>query len=299
MDAAEIIARLGVTELIPMDAIAAARADRATAVPAFMQAIEEYAPGLDESAPNPLFWIFHLLGEWREKSAYRPLARLLRRSQRELEFILGEAVNETSHRVMAAVFDGDPNPLYEVVLDPQADEFIRSRMCETIAMLTLDGEMPRAEAERFLRACYTDIVPQGENFVWVGWQSAIALLGLDELRALVARAFASKFISPNFMSFDHFKADMKKTVDDPTAFRDSPDKYTLIGDVVEELSNWYEIQTEPPRPQIGDYWGQHLDGPAVNPYRDVGRNDPCPCGSGAKFKKCCLKAPLDQPRSAA
>jgi uncharacterized protein len=21
---------------------------------------------------------------------------------------------------------------------------------------------------------------------------------------------------------------------------------------------------------------------------DVGRNDPCPCGSGKKFKKCCL-----------
>ena len=24
----------------------------------------------------------------------------------------------------------------------------------------------------------------------------------------------------------------------------------------------------------------------VNPYRDTGRNDPCPCGSGLKFKKC-------------
>jgi len=25
---------------------------------------------------------------------------------------------------------------------------------------------------------------------------------------------------------------------------------------------------------------------ASNPYADVGRNDPCPCGSGKKFKKC-------------
>ena len=23
----------------------------------------------------------------------------------------------------------------------------------------------------------------------------------------------------------------------------------------------------------------------------IGRNDPCPCGSGLKYKKCCLKAP--------
>jgi len=25
---------------------------------------------------------------------------------------------------------------------------------------------------------------------------------------------------------------------------------------------------------------------APNPYSGVGRNDPCPCGSGKKFKKC-------------
>ena len=24
-----------------------------------------------------------------------------------------------------------------------------------------------------------------------------------------------------------------------------------------------------------------------NPTTDVGRNDPCPCGSGKKYKKCC------------
>ncbi|MGO1296188.1 MAG: YecA family protein [Vibrio sp.] len=26
---------------------------------------------------------------------------------------------------------------------------------------------------------------------------------------------------------------------------------------------------------------------SINPYKDVGRNDPCPCGSGLKFKQCC------------
>ncbi len=26
--------------------------------------------------------------------------------------------------------------------------------------------------------------------------------------------------------------------------------------------------------------------PTRNPMRSVGRNDPCPCGSGKKFKKC-------------
>ena len=29
--------------------------------------------------------------------------------------------------------------------------------------------------------------------------------------------------------------------------------------------------------------------PSANMSKSVGRNDPCPCGSGKKFKKCCLQ----------
>jgi hypothetical protein len=29
--------------------------------------------------------------------------------------------------------------------------------------------------------------------------------------------------------------------------------------------------------------------PFKKQYTDVGRNDPCPCGSGKKFKKCCME----------
>jgi len=28
---------------------------------------------------------------------------------------------------------------------------------------------------------------------------------------------------------------------------------------------------------------------SVNPYKDIGRNEPCPCNSGKKFKQCCGK----------
>jgi L-asparaginase II len=50
--------------------------------------------------------------------------------------ILGDAITATTHRVMAAVFDGDPQPLYEIILDRNAEEFVRSRMCEALAMPT-------------------------------------------------------------------------------------------------------------------------------------------------------------------
>ena len=30
--------------------------------------------------------------------------------------------------------------------------------------------------------------------------------------------------------------------------------------------------------------------PVVRDYKKVGRNDPCPCGSGKKYKNCCLNS---------
>src|SRR5260370_3720542 len=150
MDAAQLLAQLAVPKQLPIEAIRAASADRTRAAPIFVHAIEQFVSrDGDCAAHDSLFFIFHLLGDWREKSAYRPLARLMRCSRDDLDEIFGDFLVETSHRVMAAVFDGDPEPLYRVILDPDADEFIRSRMLEAIAMVTLRGEMPRAEAGRF------------------------------------------------------------------------------------------------------------------------------------------------------
>jgi hypothetical protein len=139
MDAAKILHELTYAEGLPREALKAASAQRGEMLSLFLDEIETYL-ALDPGArakPTPLFFIFHLLGEWREKAAYRPLARLLRLPRRDVDAIFGDGITTTSHRVMAAVFDGDPQPLYDIILDPNADEFIRAGMCEALAMVTL------------------------------------------------------------------------------------------------------------------------------------------------------------------
>ena len=44
------------------------------------------------------------------------------------------------------------------------------------------------------------------------------------------------------------------------------------------------------RRQIAEEQSQHES----SSKRKVGRNDPCPCGSGKKYKKCCLKKHDDE-----
>jgi uncharacterized protein YecA (UPF0149 family) len=62
---------------------------------------------------------------------------------------------------------------------------------------------------------------------------------------------------------------------------------TLFDDTILELSTWAAFNPEPraEKPAPVSFYD-----PKRNPFRNVGRNDPCPCGSGKKFKKCCLNA---------
>src|SRR6185436_15682276 len=128
--------------------------------------------------PTPLFFIAHLLASWRETSAYRPLARLLHRGHDDIDHAFQGAVLDSCHRIMASVFDRDPQPLYDIVLDPSADEYIRARMCDSLAMLVFHGELPLDAVGDFLRRAYSALQPEAGNFVWDGWQHAVAVLGL-------------------------------------------------------------------------------------------------------------------------
>lgn len=61
---------------------------------------------------------------------------------------------------------------------------------------------------------------------------------------------------------------------------DYPDKEyeQAMGDFISQLS-----------PKELDHLVNGVQEPVVNPYKGIGRNDPCPCKSGLKFKKCCGK----------
>jgi hypothetical protein len=297
MDAGKILHELTYAGGLPKEALKAASAQRGEMLPLFIEEIETYL-ALETAAramPTPLFFIFHLLGEWREKAAYKPLARLLRLPRRDVDAIFGDGITTTTHRVMAAVFDGDPQPLYDIVLDPNADEFIRAGMCETLAMVTVRGELDRAVAGRFLRDAFMEMQPQAECYVWVGWQSAIAMLGMGDLKILVKKAFDRGFIDAHVLGFEHFEEDLRRGIEHPGEPRHPGDRDdTLFGDTVEELSGWYCFTEQYREDQ--ERWRRQAEADSArsqrleNPFKGIGRNDPCPCGSGKKFKKCCLAA---------
>jgi hypothetical protein len=304
MDSGHLIEALTLYESLPEAALREATERRAETLPIFLHEIEAYLAEEDPvpEVPTPLFMIVHILGSWHEKSAYGPVARLLMSDPERLEWALSDALTETVPRIMLNLFDGDPRPLYEIIECETADEFVRAGMFEVLATLAHMEKLARDEVARYLVQAYSSLQPQSQHHVWWGWQSAIASLGLSNLSGLVHNAFDRGLIDPSIMTEDHFRRDMKTAVSDPDHRRLDALRVTPFGDTIEELSTWsgfseeatsdeedYELATDADLLAMAEAEsGFSLIKPAVNPLRDVGRNDPCPCGSGKKFKRCCL-----------
>lgn len=63
--------------------------------------------------------------------------------------------------------------------------------------------------------------------------------------------------------------------------------YNMVGakaDWLYGLEVWNGLLSEEKRKEL--YWQQKKSGTIVKD-KEPGRNDPCPCGSGKKYKKCC------------
>ena len=53
-----------------------------------------------------------------------------------------------------------------------------------------------------------------------------------------------------------------------------------------ELPQWKEIFSEE---ELKKFYKEQKESTTIRKGKKIGRNDPCPCGSGKKYKKCCGK----------
>ena len=111
----------------------------------------------------------------------------------------------------------------------------------------------------------------------------------------VRQIYDDRLIDPVISDFGLFEKHLKETLatGQPRWFHWLGER-GRITDTIAELSGWYcfsEAYLEAERNRESRRAAGSLPGGDLAPVRlppKVGRNDPCPCGSGKKFKKCCL-----------
>jgi hypothetical protein len=240
-----------------------------------------------------LFHGLHLLGAGRERRLYEPLMRLLRRSPEDLEPLLGDAVTETLPRIVCGTYDPDvgPEPLFAALHDLDADEFVRAALFGALAWLTWRGLIPLDDTEALLRRYDAERLAPADDHSWFGWREAVALLGLSSLSEQVLAAYGDDRVLEQFDEPADFLSDLEAALEAPED--DARFETARLGFLDHPSKALAWIDYDATEPTTDDPFDEDFGGPpepVMNPWRDVGRNDPCPCGSGKKAKKCCLPA---------
>jgi uncharacterized protein len=238
-----------------------------------------------------LFRGLHILGAARDREACQPLLRLLRRPFDEVDVLLGDTVIESLANIVTGVFDDDSDALFALIIDSSIDGFIREALFGAATFLAWERRIQRDRFRELLVRFYEERPAEYGDQAWAGWLQAIALLGLRDLVPLADNAFREGRIPEEWTDRRQFDDDIAAAECAP----DDIDRFTqyklgYIEDVLVSL-DWTrgtedvfdEDGEEAPE---GDF--AYPNEPIRNPWRNVGRNDPCPCGSGKKFKKCCL-----------
>jgi hypothetical protein len=265
----------------PNEALRWALANWETAKPRFLTMLEGYTDGSDASdtTMDALFFIIHLFGDRAERSAYPTLCRLMLNEERLTAALGFMACVGSLKGVLIKCFDGDATPLRQVIEATEAESITRGEALLALAWLARDGKYPEPEFRKYLHHLSREMHPRETDYVWYNLVVVAAILGYQDFPS--AKLMEAGLVPEEWLTPAEFP-ELLATGDPVGKAGLLAEDVAPLDDVITSLADW-------PWPDEADD-DDEVPEPYVNPLRHVGRNDPCPCGSGKKFKNCHLVA---------
>ena len=304
-----------VTKSFPKEAMAFANTHREEIAPHLIEVLKQVAAD-PSSIDDPDYMLheyaLHLLAAWADQRAYAPMVALGHHDEETLDGLLGDTITESYGRCLATVCDGNLAPLKALFEDTKASHWARLAALEAMVMRVMEGDDSRDALVQYLS--------ERGDLEAKRLRKPGVLSDLEVIDAIVGAACDLVAVEMNERIqcwfddglLDPMSAD-KAWVAECMARSFESERQTMlqrgkgyVRDVEDEMGWWACFHEEHPRaPQPlyplskpladfsdspGDDWpfeAAEAGAPLVRTTPKVGRNDPCPCGSGKKYKKCC------------
>jgi len=290
---------------LPEKLLREAQARRQEITPSLIEVLQ-HAVGLKREGAtyqgNAPFFAMFLLAEFRAKEALPVVMQLLELPDESRYELIGDANTEVLPGLLAAIVD-DVETLEAALSNPALEHMAYWNCAAAMVVMVQMGRLSRGEAVRRLRAHLRRAIQQDDHDRATAIVHELSYLKPREALDDIAKAFERGLVDEFLITLDdvHF---LIKSESESRRTEGSP----YVEDTVEELRHWgcwasnNEANKDNGRGNSETYENQGLDSSdddpedAFQPFEPVrretprvGRNDPCPCGSGKKFKKCCLR----------
>jgi hypothetical protein len=279
---ASIVARLSeVRRTQPIAALAAANQHREALTDIFLQAVERGLtdPRQDFEQHGMLFnYSAYFLAKWREPRARPLFLRWFGLAGEDALELGGDTVTHHGARFLASVCGPDVVGAKQLIENRQAHASCRGQAIRALGVLAAWGEATISDVEGYFNWLAREGLERTRNEAWSDLAWVCAMLGWVSVFSELRRAVAEGLVATELVPKEAEEAGIPPR---EALLENFAQLHPRIEDVIRETAWWAGFQ----RPEMaGD--GQESGHTYVAPPK-VGRNDPCPCGSGKKFKKCC------------
>jgi hypothetical protein len=227
---------------------------------------------LDEPDSMAHIYALYLLAQFREPRAYPVMVEFFSLPGDVSLELTGDVVTEDLDRLLASVCGGDTRLITRLAENPFANESVRTAALRALVCVVAWGEKTREEVIAYYTSLFHGGFVRAPGHVWDGLVSCCTDLYPAEVFAEIQQAFHEGLVDDSFIDLASIEDELARGQALVLAKLHSP-RYERIQDTIAELEGWASFQSAAPPP------------PATT--RKVGRNEPYPCGSGKKYKKCC------------
>ena len=287
---------------LPIAAIRRARELPELIVPRLIEVLQtaasEARDGITPEGQAPFFALY-LLTELKAKKALPALLELLSLPGNLPFAFFGDSITEDLARVLVTLGSDEEQLLDELIENCELNEYVRWEAAQAFWYLVRDGRLTREQAVERLGNHLRHLIESNDAVMASDLVDVLAHFAPIELRDMIADAYEKNLVDSSLMRLE----DVERWIEGgPAMMQAYLDKLkpTTIDDSIAELSVWASFREKPPRPVLpqpqfpppasppaADDVLSALLRPLNSGARRVGRNQPCPCGSGKKFKKCC------------
>jgi hypothetical protein len=303
----EILSDLKGCETFPESAIQRAREHRDIIIPGLIEIVRDatievrHCVGwLDRSS---FFATVLLLGEFQAKEALPFIIDGLSLTEDDCCDFFGDECFELMYGVLYRLIGNDFNYYDEKLRDARTPQVLRSKLLEALPYLLQGGTLQSGEyydlMVEYLRIAIDE---QNERFT-TDLLYEISHSHNPKYLPIVTEAFDKGLVDEELMERDDFDASwgVEAYPGQWAAGRHVPkDDFSKMAN---DMRHWDIFRPEPkkqsapprqaPLPPIPAVLSGKSHGAPMKPMgttsKKVGRNDPCPCGSGKKYKKCCME----------
>ena len=260
---------------------------------------------LDEAVTNPKPFISGekdshvpaamLLAQMRVPEVYPRLVSLISYNENDVSALWGDMLTEQYAWMLRDTFNGEAFLLPKLIEDRSVSPWVRATAIRAWSMHYFDGYLSREE----IVGCFRHLIrkvyigePNGDDRIVLSSiadcirkhrleeliddvKAVYERNGIDTLRCGGCDNYVNEFNNPSHKPEDLHIEDAVRELERGEWFKEEKFRKEKIKSAEKEQEHSKNIETPQEQPL------QHT-------FSKVGRNEPCPCGSGKKYKNCCL-----------